>query len=55
MNGPILDPENVIGIVVETMLLQKGIEVREVTAVEQDHGLAVRRDVALGAPGKSSS
>jgi hypothetical protein len=55
MNGPILDPENMIGIVVETLLFQKGIEVAEVTAVEQDHDFAVRRDVALGAPGKSPS
>jgi hypothetical protein len=37
----------VIGIVVQSALLQKGVEVREITAIEQDHGLAVRRNVAL--------
>src|SRR6266849_3467439 len=41
MNDPILNAKNVIGIVVQAVLFQERIEVRELPAVEQDHGFAM--------------
>jgi len=54
MNDSILDAKNLIGIVVEPMLLQKCIELGQVMAVEQNHGLPMWWDVTLRATGKCS-
>src|SRR5712675_1881283 len=54
MNAPVLDPKNLIRIVIDPVLLQENIEVCQVVPVEQGHRLAVRWNVALSATGKCS-
>src|SRR6266852_1707462 len=54
MNRPVLDAKDLIGIVVEPILLQKCIELGQVMAVEQNHGLPMWWDVTLRTTGKCS-
>jgi hypothetical protein len=48
MNGPILDLENVIGIVVQPMLFQKCIEICQVVPIEQRHTFTMRGNLTRG-------
>src|SRR5882762_889626 len=54
MNRPVLDAKDLIRIVVEPMLLQKCIELGQVMAVEQNHGLPMWWGVTIRATRKCS-